>query len=63
MKAMKATTCTWAHDVRLHISYPKELKEFNRQRKERNISAHRLSMVHRVLKSRRTKMYVMYMQS
>ena len=63
MKAMKATTCTWAHDVRLHISYPKELKELNRQKKERNISAHKLSMTHRVLRSCRTKMYVIYMQS
>ena len=40
---------------------PMNQRVLNKQRKERNISGHKLSTPHRVLKSDRTKMNVIYM--
>ena len=34
-------SCTWAHDVRLHILVPMNQRVLNKQSKERNISDHK----------------------
>ena len=45
------------HDVQLHIAGIMNQKIFNKLSKECNVSGHKWFMTHRVLKSRRYKMY------
>ena len=42
---------------------PMNQRVLNKQSKERNISGHKISMTHRVLKSHRSKMSIIYMKS
>ena len=56
-------SCTWPHDVRLHIAYTNEPKSAQQAKQEHNIRGHQWSTTHRMLKSHKSKMSLIYMQS
>ena len=70
-QSLYGNSCTWAHDVRLHIAGTIEPKVLGKQSKEHNISGHKWSTTHththththRVFKPCRNKMGVICMYS
>ena len=56
-------SCIWAHDLRFNMLVPTNQRVLNKLSKECNISGHKWSTAYRLLKSLKSKMSILYIQS